>query len=58
MTSPRIQRYIAFGILVKVSCLLVLKHYEGSSTHLELAYALVLLCLLIARPVKKYSSFF
>ncbi len=59
MVAPaRIQRYIAFGNLVKFGFLMVVKQYEGITTQLEIAYALILICLLIARPLKKYSSFF
>ena len=50
--------YIALGLLIKVAGLLFLKHYDGYSEKIEMAYAVVLLCLLILRPLRDKKSIF
>ncbi len=58
MTPSILLRYIALGILIKIGSLIFLKHYEGPSTYIALAYALLLLCLLFVRPLKEKTSIF
>jgi len=53
----KLKFYIALGIMLKVGSLIFLEHYDDSSTHIALVYALILLCLLALRPLKKIDQF-